>query len=169
MKIELSPIARQALKGQAHSLDPLVIIGDNGLTANILREIDRTLKAHELIKVRANSDDRSEREQWMSQICNALVAAPVQIIGKTLVIWRENPEKARIRAREAMPPQKPREARMTRHQEEMRASGQMKKTSARQATRKITDATPTSTANRKPVGGRTRTSAPSGTRRRARS
>lgn len=130
MKIELSPIARQALKGRAHALDTLVIIGDNGLTANVIREIDRTLKAHELIKIRANSDDRDERAAWLDKICGTLSAAPVQLIGKTLVIWRENPEKALARtkeaARAAMPPVKPKEKRLTKHQEEMRATGQMK-------------------------------------------
>jgi putative YhbY family RNA-binding protein len=126
MKITLSPIERQALKARAHPLSPLVIIGDNGLSASVIREIDRTLKAHELIKIRANSDDRDERAAWLDQICDALAAAPVQNIGKTLVIWRESPEKVKERARAAQPPQKPRERRVTKHQEEMRATGQMK-------------------------------------------
>lgn len=124
MKIELSPIERQALKAQAHGIAPLVIIGDNGLSASVIREIDRTLKAHELIKIRANTDDRDERAAWLDKICSVLAAAPVQAIGKMLVIWRENPEKAKERARAAMPAPKPREKRLTKHQEEMRASGQ---------------------------------------------
>jgi putative YhbY family RNA-binding protein len=126
MKITLSPIERQALKARAHPLSPLVIIGDNGLSASVIREIDRTLKAHELIKIRANTDDREQRIAWMAELCDALAAAPVQQIGKTLVIWRENPEKVKERAKAARPPQKPRERRLTKHQEEMRATGQMK-------------------------------------------
>lgn len=134
MKITLSPIERQELKGRAHTLDPLVIIGDNGLTASVLREIDRTLKAHELIKIRANTDDRDARAAWLEEICNALHAAPVQLIGKTLVVWREDADKAKARKRAAMPAPKPREKRLTRHQEEMRATGQMKSKSSRPAT-----------------------------------
>ncbi|MEI6738558.1 MAG: YhbY family RNA-binding protein, partial [Pseudomonadota bacterium] len=85
MQTELSPIERQALKAKAHTLDPLVIVGDKGLSASVLREIDRTLSAHELIKIRVNNDDRDERAAWLEKICGALNAAPVQIIGKTLV------------------------------------------------------------------------------------
>ena len=58
MNLTLSPIERQALKARAHTIDPLVIIGDKGLSASVIREIERTLKAHELIKIRANTDDR---------------------------------------------------------------------------------------------------------------
>jgi putative YhbY family RNA-binding protein len=126
MRIILSPIERQALKARAHVIDPLVIIGDNGLSASVIREIDRTLKAHELIKIRANTDDREQRIAWLAELCDALAAAPVQSIGKMLVMWRENPEKVKERAKAALPPQKPRERRLTKHQEEMRATGQMK-------------------------------------------
>ncbi len=126
MNITLSPIERQALKARAHVLDPLVRIGDKGLSASVIREIERTLKAHELIKIRADTDDRAQRTTWMTEICSALAAAPVQSIGKMLVIWRENPEKTKERALAALPPQKPRERRLTKHQEEMRATGQMK-------------------------------------------
>ena len=134
MTITLSLIERQALKARAHIIDPLVIIGDNGLSASVIREIDRTLKAHELIKIRANTDDREQRVAWMAELCEALAAAPVQAIGKMLVIWRENPEKVKERAKAALPPQQPRERRLTKHQEEKRATGQMKpkaKTKAR--------------------------------------
>jgi RNA-binding protein len=126
MKIQLSPAERQKLKGEAHALSPLIIIGDNGLTAAVIREIDRTLKAHELIKIRANTDERDVRAAWLDEICNALSAAPVQLIGKTLVVWRENPEKAKERRRAALPPPVRKEKRLSKHQEEMRASGQMR-------------------------------------------
>ena len=126
MKIQLSPIARQALKAQAHSLSPLVAVADNGLSPSVMREIDRTLDAHELIKIRVNTDDRVQRAEWLDKICDSLSAAPVQLIGKTVVIWRENPEKARLRAKALLPAPVPKEKRLTKHQEEMRASGQMK-------------------------------------------
>ena len=93
MKNTLSPIERRALKAQAHALDPVVMIGDQGLTPAVILEIERNLKAHELIKVRASTDDREARESWLHEICVALHAAPVQHIGKMLIIWRKKPEK----------------------------------------------------------------------------
>ena len=94
MKNTLSPIERRALKVQAHALDPVVMIGDQGLTPAVILEIERNLKAHELIKIRASTDDRDARESWLQEICKALHAAPVQKIGKMLVIWRKKPEEA---------------------------------------------------------------------------
>ena len=89
----LSPKRRSELRSQAHKLNPLVIIGDKGLTDEVLAEIDRTLKAHELIKVRAGTDDRAARDQWLVDICGRLQAHPVQQIGKVFVLFRENPAK----------------------------------------------------------------------------
>lgn len=87
----LSPAQRKTLKSQAHRLHPVVTIGDKGLTDAVLREIDAGLRSHELIKVRVASADREERESCLARICEALAAAPVQHIGKILVIWRERP------------------------------------------------------------------------------
>jgi len=131
MKISLSPIKRQSLKADAHTLSPLVAIADKGLSPSVMREIDRTLDAHELIKIRASTDDREQRAAWLDKICDELSAAPVQLIGKTFVIWRENPEKAQARAKALLPPPKVKEKRLTKHQEEMRATGQMKATPKR--------------------------------------
>ena len=88
----LSPSRRSELRAQAHKLDPVVIIGDKGLTDQVVAEIDRSLNAHELIKVRAATDDRDARTVWMESICEKLEAHPVQQIGKILVIYRESPE-----------------------------------------------------------------------------
>lgn len=88
----LSPSRRSELRAQAHKLDPVVIIGDKGLTDEVVAEIDRSLTAHELIKVRAATDDRKLREEWMRAICERLEAHSVQQIGKVLVVYRENPE-----------------------------------------------------------------------------
>jgi putative YhbY family RNA-binding protein len=101
--IELSPAQRKALKARAHSLHPVVLIGGKGLTDAVLREIETNLKSHELIKVKVASDARDEREACLARICEALQAAPVQHIGKTLVIYRENPEAPPV---EALPPRK---------------------------------------------------------------
>ena len=87
----LSPAERQKLKGKAHKLDPVVFVGTHGLSAPVVAEIDRSLKIHELIKVRVNAD-RDEREAMLEEICEKTGAQPVQHIGKVLVLFRENPE-----------------------------------------------------------------------------
>jgi len=88
----LSPAQRKALKARAHSLHPVVTIGDKGLSPAVLREIDVNLKSHELIKVKAATDDRDAREGFLAQICIGLFAHPVQHIGKILVVYRPRPE-----------------------------------------------------------------------------
>ncbi|HEX4330770.1 MAG TPA: ribosome assembly RNA-binding protein YhbY [Usitatibacter sp.] len=91
----LTPKRRSELRADAHKLSPVVIIGDKGLTDEVLAEIDRSLKAHELIKVRATSADRDARELWFEKICEALGAQEVQEIGKILVVYRKNPQERR--------------------------------------------------------------------------
>jgi putative YhbY family RNA-binding protein len=99
----LTPSFRRELRARAHALDPVVAIGQHGLTAAVLHEIDVALKAHELVKVRAFNDDRDEREALLARIVDALDCAPVQTIGKLFVLWRprppaEQPEPKRKRA-----------------------------------------------------------------------
>lgn len=84
----LTPAQRQHLKGLAHTLSPVVMIGDKGLTEAVIKEIGQALKAHELIKIKAGSNEKETRDQWLGQICNALDAGAVQQIGKMLVIYR---------------------------------------------------------------------------------
>ena len=88
---KLSPAERQKLKGKAHKLDPIVIVGGDGLSLAVIAEIDRSLKSHELIKVRVNAD-RDERRAILDEICAKTGAQPVQHIGKILVLFRENPD-----------------------------------------------------------------------------
>ncbi len=99
----LSPARRSELRALAHALSPVVMIGDKGLTDTVVAEVGRALEAHELIKVKAATDDREARAAWMAQLCERLEAHPVQSIGKILVIWRENPEKAKKAAAKAAP------------------------------------------------------------------
>jgi len=87
----LSPPERRALKARAHHLNPVVIVGDAGLTEAVLREIDVHLKSHELIKIRVAGDDRDARTSMMDTVCASLNASPVQKIGKLLVIYRPRP------------------------------------------------------------------------------
>ncbi|WP_371324886.1 YhbY family RNA-binding protein [Dechloromonas sp. ZY10] len=103
--LQLSPIERRELKARAHSLNPVVSISENGLTDAVMREIDVCLKAHELIKIRVYGDSREDRIAYYEQICAELGAAPVQHIGKLLVVWRPEPEenKAPSKPRRAAP------------------------------------------------------------------
>jgi len=89
--IELTPKQRQEMKARAHGLKPVVLLGAAGLNPPTLREIDRALAAHELIKVRLPGDDRVERERICGEIATALEAVRVQQIGKLLVLFRPAP------------------------------------------------------------------------------
>ena len=90
--IQLTPAQRKEKRSDAHHLDPVVIIGADGLTPNVVKEIDHALNAHGLIKVRVFSDDRSNREAIFVTVADQLSAAPIQHIGKLLVLWRPMPE-----------------------------------------------------------------------------
>jgi putative YhbY family RNA-binding protein len=90
--ILLSPAQRSALRSQAHALNPVVLIGADGLTPAVLAETEVHLKAHGLIKIRVFGDDRDHREAVLEELCTALEAAPVQHIGKLLVIYRPLPD-----------------------------------------------------------------------------
>ena len=70
----------------------MVAVGNEGLSASVLKEIETSLKAHDLIKIRVSGDDREVRETLLGEICNRSGAAAVQHIGKILVIYRENLE-----------------------------------------------------------------------------
>ncbi len=85
----LSPAQKRFLSGEAHTLNPVVIIGKNGLTKSVLDEIDCALKSHELIKIKVASGEKDEREAMLDTICSDLAAHPVKHIGKTLVIYRQ--------------------------------------------------------------------------------
>ena len=90
---ELSPAERKAHRADAHRLEPVVRIGNDGLTPAVVKEVDAALGAHGLIKVRVFSDDRAAREAVLAELTAQLGAAPVQHIGKLLVLWRPLPPK----------------------------------------------------------------------------
>jgi RNA-binding protein len=92
--ILLTPAQRKVHRADAHHLDPVVLIGGDGLTEAVLKEADRALKAHGLIKLRVFSDDRAAREAMLVTLAERLDAAPIQHIGKLLVLWRPLPPKA---------------------------------------------------------------------------
>ena len=92
MENSLTPARRRELRATAHHLHPVVAIGQHGLTPAVLHEIDVALAAHELIKVRAFIDDRAERDEVLSRVCQELDALPVQHLGKMLILWRAQPQ-----------------------------------------------------------------------------
>ncbi|AOY01768.1 ribosome assembly RNA-binding protein YhbY [Jeongeupia sp. USM3] len=86
--MELTADQRRHLRGLAHHLNPVVMIGNQGLTDAVLREIAVNLDAHELIKIRVLGDDRALRDEFLQTICKELGASAVQHIGKLLLIYR---------------------------------------------------------------------------------
>ncbi len=98
--IQLTTAERKVLRADAHHLDPVVMIGGDGLTPAVTKEANMALNAHGLIKVRVLGDDRAAREAMYVALCDQLDAAPIQHIGKLLVIWRPIPDKAEVDDRE---------------------------------------------------------------------
>lgn len=101
--LQLRPAQRKEIRAQAHHLDPVVRIGADGLTPAVVKETDAALKAHGLIKVRVFSDERDTREEMLARLCDELGAAPIQHIGKLLVLWRPVPEKDKAEREDRMP------------------------------------------------------------------
>jgi putative YhbY family RNA-binding protein len=92
--LSLTAAQRKEQRAAAHHLDPVVAIGADGLTADVVREADRALTAHGLIKLRVFNDDRNARDTMLADLAVRLRAAPIQHIGKLLVLWRPKPAKA---------------------------------------------------------------------------
>src|SRR4051794_12010075 len=100
--IQLTPSERKEKRADAHHLDPVVMIGGDGLTPAVVKEVDAALNAHGLIKVRVLSDDREMRETTLGTLADKLHAAPIQHIGKLLVLWRPMPEKVKAEKEDRM-------------------------------------------------------------------
>jgi putative YhbY family RNA-binding protein len=100
--LTLTPAQRKEHRSGAHHLDPVVAIGADGLTDAVVKEVDNALKAHGLIKVRVFSDDRAVREAALAALTEQLDAAPIQHIGKLLVLWRPVPPKEKAEREDRM-------------------------------------------------------------------
>jgi RNA-binding protein len=96
--LKLTSAERSVLRADAHALNPVVIISEDGLKASVLKEIDASLNSHGLIKVRVFGDDREARVAIYNTICEKLSAAPIQHIGKLLVIYRPKKEAEKERS-----------------------------------------------------------------------
>ncbi|MFZ6644592.1 YhbY family RNA-binding protein [Undibacterium sp. TJN25] len=92
--LKLTPAERSELRSAAHALKPIVLIGEAGLSPAVMKEIDAGLKSHGLIKVRVFGDDREARIAMYDNICSTLDAAPIQHIGKLLVLYRPKQEES---------------------------------------------------------------------------
>jgi len=90
--LQITTAQRKIHRANAHHLDPVVMIGSDGLTDAVKKETDAALNAHSLIKVRVFSGDRSVREAILTALADGLNAAPILHIGKLLVLWRPAPE-----------------------------------------------------------------------------
>ena len=93
--IQLTPAERKLHRAAAHHLDPVIMIGNDGLSAAVIKETELALSAHELIKIRVLGDDREQREQIFHALAEQLHAAPIQHIGKLLILWRPAAEKTK--------------------------------------------------------------------------
>lgn len=90
----LTPKQRQFLKGLAHPLSPVVRVGKGGVSEAVVKETKKSLEAHELIKVRLDSDDRQELAEKLAEAADALVAG---MVGKTAILYRARGEKPKIK------------------------------------------------------------------------
>ena len=95
--MKLSESQKKYLRGLGHGLKPVVMVGDAGLTEAVMTEFDSCLEHHELIKVRVKVGDRTERDRIIRALCDKGAAELVQRIGNMALLYRENPEKQRIR------------------------------------------------------------------------
>jgi putative YhbY family RNA-binding protein len=101
--IMLTPAQRKEHRAAAHHLDPVVMVGADGATAAVEKELDAALNAHGLVKVRVFSDDRAAREALLAALADKLSAAPIQHIGKLLVLWRPVPPRPKAEREDRMP------------------------------------------------------------------
>lgn len=86
--LTITPTQRKSLKSDAHNLSPVVMVGGDGLTPAVIKEASLAIGHHGLIKIRVFGDDRDTRVAIYEELCDKLDAAPVQHIGKLLVLWR---------------------------------------------------------------------------------
>ncbi len=89
----MTPLEKKKLRSQAHSLKPVIMIGQAGLTEAVLSEIELALDNHELIKIRIRSGDRQVRKTISTEICSVTDAELIQTIGQIIIIYRKNPTK----------------------------------------------------------------------------
>jgi len=95
----LTVVQKKALRQKAHTLKPVILLGQHGLTPAVQLEIERALLTHELVKIKIPGEDREERQAIVEAICQEREAELVQLIGKTPTIYRKKEEKEKPRAK----------------------------------------------------------------------
>lgn len=85
----LTTAQKKFLRGVAHNLNPMIMIGANGVNEGVLKELESTLQHHELLKIKLASSDRNERKTIIASLLNQTNATLVHSIGKTCVIFRQ--------------------------------------------------------------------------------
>ena len=91
----LSPSQKRYLRGLAHSLKPVILTGNKGVTAALLKEFSTALDQHELVKVKLG-DDRDERKAHIAELGEGAKAELVQSIGRVACFYRRNEEKPKL-------------------------------------------------------------------------
>lgn len=91
--MKLSEPQKKYLRGLGHALKPIVMVGDSGISDNVVAELDGCLDHHELVKIRVKVGDRGARDTAISELCARTTATLVQQIGNMALLYRENPEK----------------------------------------------------------------------------
>lgn len=79
-----------------HSLKPVIMVGQNGITDNILKELDIALDHHELVKIKLSGEDREDRSKMIAMLLKKSAATNIKTIGKTLTLFRRNKKKPKI-------------------------------------------------------------------------
>ena len=92
----LSESQKKYLRGLGHALNPVVMVGDAGLTASLLAEFNSSLEHHELIKVRVKVGDREVRNDIIGKLCDEGSAVLVQRVGNIALLYRENLERKKV-------------------------------------------------------------------------
>ena len=92
----LSANQKRYLRGIAHSLDPVVMVGQKGVTPALLKEFDGALKHHELVKVKLSDADRGDRAETIEVLRDASHSELVQTIGRVACFYRRNPEQPKL-------------------------------------------------------------------------
>lgn len=94
--MKISEAQKKYLRGLGHHLKPVIIVGDSGVSAALLKEFDSTIEHHELIKVKVRAGDREQRNQLIEKLCKDGRAELVTRIGNVALLYRRNPEKPKV-------------------------------------------------------------------------
>lgn len=87
---------RKYLRGLAHHLNPVVIVGQRGLSDGVVRQVDQALTDHELIKVRLGGECPATRDEAASLLGERTSCELAGAIGRVLILYRPHPEHPRI-------------------------------------------------------------------------